>query len=212
MKSPLAIIANPMCSFAGVVLVSLADSSNLLTGKPADLRPLPPNPLLGDILALISALFYALYVSLLKVRIREENRINMQLFFGFVGLFNVVTLWPLGFMVHFLRIEPFEFPQNWKEWSGIGINVSLCSSIWSHHLFYYPDACDIFKRLYLRSCHAQDHSASRYYRTLLDNTHGCAWGLCSGKECNCARPHRCHPGVACLHCDRLRRCPATRVA
>ena len=122
-----------MCSFAGVVLVSLADSSNPLTGKPANLRPLPPNPLLGDFLALISALFYALYVALLKVRIREENRINMQLFFGFVGLFNVVTLWPLGFVVHFLRVEPFEFPQNWKEWSGIGINVSLYSSIWSHH-------------------------------------------------------------------------------
>src|SRR5258706_941477 len=192
-----------MCSFAGVLLVSLADSSNPFTNKPADLRPLPPNPLLGDFLALVSALFYALYVSLLKVRIRDEHRINMQLFFGFVGLFNVITLWPLGFVVHFLGVEPFELPQNWKEWSGIGINVSLCTSIWNHHLFCYADACDILERLHLRSCHAQDHSACRYHRTLLDNTDGCAGRLRSGKECDCAGSPRCHPRVACLYCDRL---------
>jgi len=124
-KVPLVIIADTMRSFAGVVLVSLADSSYPRTDKPADLRPLSPNPLLGDSFALASALFYALYVSLLKVRMREESRVNMQLFFGFVGLFNVITLWPLGLVVHFLGVEPFELPQNWKEWSGIGINVSL---------------------------------------------------------------------------------------
>jgi solute carrier family 35, member F5 len=53
----------------------------------------------------------------------------MQLFFGFVGLVNVATLWPLGLVVHFLGVEPFELPQNWKEWLGIGINVSLCRFI-----------------------------------------------------------------------------------
>jgi len=121
-------IAAVITSFAGVLLVSLADSSNPLSNKPADLRPLPPNPLLGDFLALVSALFYALYVSLLKVRIRDEHRINMQLFFGFVGLFNVITLWPLGFVVHFLGVEPFELPQNWREWSGIAINMLVTFS------------------------------------------------------------------------------------
>jgi solute carrier family 35 protein F5 len=125
-------MTDSICSFVGVVLVSLADSSYPRTGtgdKPADLLPPLPNPPLGDSLALISALFYALYVSLLKVRIRDESRVNMQLFFGFVGLFNVVTLWPLGLVVHFLGVEPFELPQNWKEWLGIGINVSLCESL-----------------------------------------------------------------------------------
>jgi len=119
-----------MRSFAGVFLVSLADSSYSGTGgKPADLRPPPLNPLLGDILALLSSLFYALYVSLLKVRIRDESRVDMQLFFGFVGLFNVVTLWPLGLVVHYLDVEPFELPRNWQEWFNIGINVSVCRSI-----------------------------------------------------------------------------------
>jgi solute carrier family 35 protein F5 len=33
-------------------------------------------------LALLSAFCYALYVILLKVRIGQEERVNMQLFFG----------------------------------------------------------------------------------------------------------------------------------
>ncbi|KDQ30683.1 hypothetical protein PLEOSDRAFT_1074969 [Pleurotus ostreatus PC15] len=37
-----------------------------------------------DSLALLSAVFYALYVILLKVRIKSESRIDMQLFFGFM--------------------------------------------------------------------------------------------------------------------------------
>lgn len=132
MKYLSVVITNSMCSIAGVVLVSLADSSYPRPGtgtKPADLQLPPPNPLLGDSLALISAMFYALYVSLLKVWIRNESRVDMQLFFGFVGLFNTIALWPLGFVVHFLGVEPFELPWNWKECVGIGINVSLCQSI-----------------------------------------------------------------------------------
>lgn len=71
---------------------------------------------------------YALYVLLLKVWMRDESRVNMQLFFGFVGFFSAITLWPLGFLLHFLGVEPFELPQNWRTWVGIGINVSLCRS------------------------------------------------------------------------------------
>lgn len=40
------------------------------------------NPILGDGLALLSAFCYAVYVILLKVRIGEEERVDMQLFFG----------------------------------------------------------------------------------------------------------------------------------
>ena len=74
-------------------------------------------------------MFYALYVLLLKVRMHDESRVNMQLFFGFVGLFNAVTLWPLGLVVHYLGVEPFELPQNSRQWVGIGVNVSVCWSM-----------------------------------------------------------------------------------
>jgi solute carrier family 35 protein F5 len=36
----------------------------------------------GDALALLSAFCYAIYVILLKVRIGDEERVDMQLFFG----------------------------------------------------------------------------------------------------------------------------------
>lgn len=39
-------------------------------------------PMWGDALALLSAFCYAIYVILLKVRIGDEERVDMQLFFG----------------------------------------------------------------------------------------------------------------------------------
>ncbi|EKM54626.1 uncharacterized protein PHACADRAFT_258606 [Phanerochaete carnosa HHB-10118-sp] len=97
-------------SFGGVVLVSLSDNSSDSEGKDAPGNAFAPARIVGDILALLSAFFYATYMTLLKVRIREESRIDMQLFFGFVGLFNVLFLWPMGVLLHFARIERFELP------------------------------------------------------------------------------------------------------
>ncbi|EIN14181.1 hypothetical protein PUNSTDRAFT_80325 [Punctularia strigosozonata HHB-11173 SS5] len=110
-------------SFSGVVLVSLSDGADDVgLGENAS------RPLLGDFLALLSAFFYALYVTLLKVRIRDESRIDMQLFFGFVGLFNVVTLWPIIIILHFTGAERFEFPSGGRMIGGILINMFITLS------------------------------------------------------------------------------------
>ncbi|KAI9613563.1 hypothetical protein H4Q26_010170 [Puccinia striiformis f. sp. tritici PST-130] len=57
----------------------------------------PPSEhwILGDLLALSSAALYALYVILMKVKVKEESRVDMQLFFGFVGVINMLCfgLW-----------------------------------------------------------------------------------------------------------------------
>ncbi|KAG8816860.1 hypothetical protein FRC17_000159, partial [Serendipita sp. 399] len=74
------------------------------------------------------AVFYALYVSLLKVRIKVESRINMQLFFGFVGLFNILAFWPMGLVLHLTGMEPFGWPVGWKEWTGVIINMAVTFS------------------------------------------------------------------------------------
>ncbi|KAJ7619142.1 hypothetical protein DFH06DRAFT_1235447 [Mycena polygramma] len=85
----LAKIAAVATSFGGVLLVSLSDSVQPQQGAGPASRPLAhttdlaPRPILGDCLALISAVFYAIYVILLKVRMRSESRVDMQLFFGF---------------------------------------------------------------------------------------------------------------------------------
>lgn len=121
-----------MASFSGVTLVSLADSSKQTLPKPPkvpspnppnSVLPPPSNPLLGDFLALLSALFYALYLILLKLRIRTESRIDMQLFFGFVGLFNILFLWPVGVVLHLTGLEKWGMPKG-IEWVGIAVNVS----------------------------------------------------------------------------------------
>ena len=78
---------------------------------------------LGNVLALLSALFYAMYVILLKVRIKAEYRIDMQLFFGFVGLFNIVGCWPVGLILHLTKTEIFELPHTKQAVYGILINV-----------------------------------------------------------------------------------------
>ena len=113
------------CSFFGVVLVSHSDYSSpkpnngvQLYGSNARLA------VLGDFFALLSAVFYALYVVLLKVRIKQESRVDMQLFFGFVGAFNVLLLWPLGLLLHATGFEQIEMPPSHTAWTVIFINVS----------------------------------------------------------------------------------------
>ena len=109
-------------SFVGVVLVSLSDSKN--TSEKTTLLPSGfTDAVFGDGLALLSAVFYALYVILLKVRIKEESRIDMQLFFGFVGVFNVVMLWPFGVILHLTCTEKMEFPHTGKAWTAVLVNV-----------------------------------------------------------------------------------------
>lgn len=80
-------------------------------------------PLFGDALALLSALFYALYVILLKVRIQDESRVDMQLFFGFVGAFNILGAWPIGVLLHVTGGEPFAFPHGRNVIVAVLVNV-----------------------------------------------------------------------------------------
>ncbi|KAJ2920180.1 hypothetical protein MD484_g24, partial [Candolleomyces efflorescens] len=127
-------IAAVVTSFTGVLFVSWSDSSTKQLAGPAS-RPKTtqatahaPRPALGDALALVSALFYALYVILLKVRIKAESRIDMQLFFGFVGLFNVLTCWPIGVVLHFLGFEVFELPTSRMVWTAVLINMGITLS------------------------------------------------------------------------------------
>ncbi|KAF9960138.1 hypothetical protein BGZ72_007825 [Mortierella alpina] len=106
-------------SVLGVALVSQSDRG----GNPSNEQCAPSAPLFGDFLALMSALFYGCYTVLLKVRIQNENRVNMSLFFGFVGLFNLVLLWPLFGVLHWTGVEPFELPGDSRIVWMIGVNA-----------------------------------------------------------------------------------------
>ena len=100
-----------LASMAGIIMISTVD----LSGDNDKNRGSFPHKsqkqiALGDALALASAALYGLYTILMKKRIGDEGRVNMPLFFGLVGLFNVLTLWPGFIILHFTGEEAFQLP------------------------------------------------------------------------------------------------------
>ena len=101
-----------LASLAGIVLISTID----LSGKSSDddhRGSFPVKSLaqlaIGDILAVLAAIMYGIYSVFMKKRIADESVVNMPLFFGLVGLINVLCLWPGFFILHWTGLETFEW-------------------------------------------------------------------------------------------------------
>ena len=67
----------------------------------------------------------AFYVILLKMRIKDERRISMTLFFGFVGIFDIFCLWPLGFLLHATGVETWQMAHGLAVWVSILVNAAI---------------------------------------------------------------------------------------
>jgi solute carrier family 35 protein F5 len=93
--------AGVLLTLGGVVLVSLTDTSSASSSR---------ENVAGDLVALVGAACYACYAVYLKVRIADERALHMPMFFGFVGALNLLLFWPLGFVLHYTRVEPFAWP------------------------------------------------------------------------------------------------------
>lgn len=96
-----------MASLVGIVLISTVD----LTGGSDENRgsfphKTPGQIAIGDSMAFLSAVIYGMYVTVMKRRVGNEDKVDMQLFFGLVGVFNLVFLWPLFFILHWTGLEP----------------------------------------------------------------------------------------------------------
>lgn len=76
---------------------------------------------MGIILALVSAFFYAAYIIFLKRKVDHEDKMDIPMFFGFVGIFNLTLLWPLFFILHYGHWEEFEWP-NSHQWTFLIIS------------------------------------------------------------------------------------------
>ncbi|KAK3378410.1 hypothetical protein B0H63DRAFT_525644 [Podospora didyma] len=112
-----------LASLAGVVLISTVD----LSGSSDDNRGNFPHKsqtqiAIGDSMAFFSAIIYGIYVTVMKRRVGNEDRVDMPLFFGLVGLFNVMLLWPIFIVLHFTGIETFQLPPTGTIWAIIMVN------------------------------------------------------------------------------------------
>ena len=80
---------------------------------------------LGDAMAGFSAMMYGIYTVVMKRQVGDESRVYMPLFFGLVGLFNVVLLWPGFIIMHFTGLETFSFPTSGEIWVIVLVCLSL---------------------------------------------------------------------------------------
>ncbi|AEO62626.1 uncharacterized protein THITE_2061844 [Thermothielavioides terrestris NRRL 8126] len=125
-----------LASLAGVVLISSVD----LSGANDDNRGSFPHKstaqiAIGDAMAFFSAIIYGVYVTVMKRRVGNEDRVDMPLFFGLVGLINVLLLWPGFFLLHYTGIEPFELPPTASVWTIIAVNSAasfLSDILWAY--------------------------------------------------------------------------------
>ena len=108
-----------LVSLVGVALVTTQDIS-----RPEESHFLT-DLVIGDILALVGAALYGCYTVFLKLKVRNEERVSMPLFFGFVGIFNLVVLWPAIILIHVLGLEPFELPTTRTIWLVVAANASI---------------------------------------------------------------------------------------
>ena len=111
-------------SLVGIILISSVD----LSGDNDENRGSFPHKsqqqiAIGDSMAFLSAIMYGVYTVVMKKRIGNEDRVNMPLFFGMVGFFNVIFLWPGFLLLHFTGVETFELPSTNRVW----IIILVCS-------------------------------------------------------------------------------------
>lgn len=158
-------------SLTGIILISSID----LAGDNDDNRGKFPHKsreemAIGDTMAFISAVMYGVYAIVMKKRIGNEDRVNMPLFFGLVGFFNVLFLWPGFVLLHVTGVETFQLPPTGKVWTIIMVRPSHTSC--QHHILIQAGKLSILlrKRLLLGIRHAPHNTTGGNSRSINDHT------------------------------------------
>lgn len=108
-----------LASLTGIILISMVD----LSGESDENRGSFPHKstaqiAIGDAMAFISAIVYGIYVTVMKKRVGNEDRVDMRLFFGLVGTFTLVLLWPTFIILHFTGVETVSTTTLWILFDG----------------------------------------------------------------------------------------------
>jgi solute carrier family 35 protein F5 len=126
-----------LASLVGIIMISGVDLSG---GSDEDSRgsfphKTPAEIALGDAMAAFSAIMYGIYTIVMKKRIGSESRVNMQLFFGLVGLFNTFLIWPGFILLHFTGVERFTLPPTDRIWMIIVVRSPIFKFLRNLHPF-----------------------------------------------------------------------------
>lgn len=118
---------------------------------------------------------YGIYTIVMKKRIGSESRVNMQLFFGLVGLFNTFLIWPGFLILHFTGVERFALPPTDRIWMIIVVcspyTLPLGGSLFVELTSPTSDKLPNLPRLrhLLGLRHAPNHPPRRHRRPKPDN-------------------------------------------
>ena len=84
---------------------------------------------IGDMYALLGAIFYACYLVLVRKKVGDDGNLDIPLFLGFVGLFGLLLFWPVFFVLHYSNIEIFELPSHKMTWVYLILNGIIGTAI-----------------------------------------------------------------------------------
>lgn len=118
----------------GTIIVSVGDSQT-----DSSVSATATNPLLGDILALVSSALYAVYITLIRIKLpdddekQEQGQVSMALFLGYLGLFNLLIFLPVALVLNFAKLEPFT-NLNWEQ-VGLIVGKGLLDNVLSDYLW-----------------------------------------------------------------------------
>ncbi|XP_009371508.2 thiamine-repressible mitochondrial transport protein THI74 [Pyrus x bretschneideri] len=130
-KFTLVKLISVLLCMGGTIIVSLGDSRTALSA-------IASNPLLGDILALVSAALYSVYITLIRKKLPDEDdeksgRASMAQFLGFLGLSNLLIFLPVALILHFSKLEPF-YMLTWEQ-VGLIVGKGLLDNVLSDYLW-----------------------------------------------------------------------------
>ncbi|EPS32521.1 hypothetical protein POX_d05319 [Penicillium oxalicum] len=132
-----------IASLVGIILISRVDLSTTDAGDATSVQgggstfphKTPTEIAVGDAMAAFSSVMYGVYTIVMKKQVGDESRVDMSMFFGMVGFFNLILLWPGFFVLHWTGVEPFALPSTQRVWVIILVNSlsSLISDIaWAY--------------------------------------------------------------------------------
>ncbi|XP_051118800.1 thiamine-repressible mitochondrial transport protein THI74 [Andrographis paniculata] len=123
-------LAGILLCIGGMLAVSLGDTD-------AGSSAVASNPILGNTLAVLSAAFYAVYVTLIRLKLPDDDeaqgRASMAQFLGFLGLFNILIFLPVALFIYLAKIEPFDVLTG-KQF-GLIVGKGLLDNVVSEYLW-----------------------------------------------------------------------------